>query len=299
MVWAFVVFELLGQVLPPGRASVTLHGSTTPFSTSTLADDRGRFRIRDLEPGPYTLSAFVPARGEARRTVEVGPGSAGTDGRVQITIEVSESAEARTRGATVSMRELAVPDRARREYAEAQKKLGRRDTSAAIAHLEKALEIAPEFCAAWNNLGTIAYQTGRYPEAEVYFRRGLQADPQAFEPLVNLGGALLTLQKLDQALRYNLYAVLVRPGDALANSQLGMTYFATGNFDLARKYLESAKQLDPAHFSHPQIVLAGIHMREKRFRAAAAELEDFLARHPDSKEAAKMREAAARLKSLR
>ena len=53
-------YELRGRLLPATRASVWLHGATAPFEDSTLADDEGRFRFRDLLAGTYTLGAFVP-----------------------------------------------------------------------------------------------------------------------------------------------------------------------------------------------------------------------------------------------
>jgi len=72
---------------------------------------------------------------------------------------------------------------------------------------------------------TIAYQTRKFDRAEECFRQALDLNPAAFEPLVNLGGVLVTMHKLDEAADYNLRAVLARPNDALANSQLGQTYF--------------------------------------------------------------------------
>ncbi len=128
------------------------------------------------------------------------------------------------------------------------------------------------------------------------FRRSLAEDPTAYEPLVNLGGALVTLNKLDEAMDYNLRAVLARPGDALANSQLGMTYMALGKLDLACKYLEVARSLDPAHFSHPQLLLAEIHFQQKQPAAAAEDLEDFLKHHPDAPNAASLRSVIAKLR---
>ena len=44
---------------------------------------------------------------------------------------------------------------------------------------------------------------------------------------------LINLNKLDEAYQYNLHAVLMRPNDPLANSQLGMTYFELGKPELA------------------------------------------------------------------
>ena len=60
---------------------------------------------------------------------------------------------------------------------------------------------------------------------------------------MNLGGVLVNLHKLDEAWDYNVHAVLVRPNDALANAQLGMTYFELGNLELAEKYLARARQI--------------------------------------------------------
>ena len=293
-------YDLAGQILPEAVASVSLHGATAPFESATLSDERGRFRFRKLAPGTYTLAVFQPARGESRQTVEVGPGVADSAGRVNVTLRLKsgrfESDDARRRSATVSARELSVPARARREYQEAQRCLSRPDVAGAVAHLRRAVEIAPRFSAAWNHLGTIAYQGRSYKEAEDNFRRGLAADPQAFEPLVNLGGVLLNLGRVDEALQYNLHAALRRPSDALANSQLGMSYFLSGSLDLAAKYLTLARQLDPAHFSHPQLLLSEIHLRRNEQAAAIEELEDFLRRHPDAPEAPEVKSTIRRLK---
>lgn len=289
-------FDLEGRIRPAGRAAVSIYGATTPFTASTLAGPDGRFRFRKLLPGAYTVAVFMPGRGEARQTIDIGPSLADNKRRVRISLNLEDAEFVQDgRRHTVSARELAIPDSARREYQEAQKLLSRRDVPGATARLRRAVELAPQFVAAWNNLGTIAYQSRDYAAAEEHFRRALSEDPSAYEPLVNLGGALLSQGKSEEALRFNLYAVLSRPNDALANSQLGMTYFAVGNLDLAEKYLVIARRLDPGHFSHPQITLAEVYLRRKEYAKAAAELEDFVRRHPDWPAAPKMREAIAAL----
>ena len=289
-------YRLEGAILPEAQASVTLFGSTHPFTTSTLTDTGGHFTIKKLEPGTYTLSVFVPGSGESRQTIEVGMGTADKRGRVRVTLHLSDadfSRDSLRRRHSVSARQLAIPESAEHEYDAAQKDLEKRDTSAAIRHLERAVQIAPTFATAWNNLGTISYQTRNFARAEECFRKALRQDPTMYEPLVNLGGVLINLHKLDEALDLNVHAVLVRPNDALANSQLGMTYFAVGNFDASAKYLERARKIDPAHFSHPQLYLAEIHLRQGKTSAAADDLEDFLAQHPDYPEAARMRQKIA------
>jgi Tfp pilus assembly protein PilF len=191
---------------------------------------------------------------------------------------------------------LAIPKAALRDFEQAEKDLERHDPDAAAKRLEAAVEMAPQFAMAWNELGTIAYQTHKFDRAEECFRQALQQDPGAFEPLVNLGGVLVTVHKLDEAMDYNLRAVLARPNDALANSQLGQTYFELRQMDLAQKYLERARQIDPAHFSRPQLLLAEIHLRRGERRQAAAVLEEFLKYHPDWPQAVRMRQTIVELR---
>jgi tetratricopeptide (TPR) repeat protein len=292
------LFDLSGQLRPPVRASVSLFGTRNPFTAATLSDAAGRFSFKKLRTDDYTVAVFIPGRGEARRTVEVGPAVADSRHRVSLTLDLKDSDfefAAPAPQYSVSTRQLAIPKAAQREYLEAEKDLERHDPEAAVKRLERAVEMAPQFAIAWNELGTIAYQTRKFDRAEECFRQALQQDPNAFDPLVNLGGVLVTLHKLDQAVDYNLRAVLARPNDALANSQLGLTYFELARLDLSEKYLERARQIDPAHFSHPQLLLAEIHLRRGERREAAAVLEEFLKYHPDWPQAAKMRQTIAEL----
>lgn len=287
-------FELVGQVQSQERAAVSLFGATSPFQASTMSDDKGQFAFKKVAPGAYTLAVFIPLKGEARKTIEVGAGTADAHGVVRLDLHFAESdfvyQDVVRRQNAVPANQLTISDKAVREYEEARKDLGRHDGESATKHLERAVEIAPQFAEAWNEMGTIAYQSGRYPRAEECFRTSLRLDPRAYEPLVNLGGVLVTEHKLDEAWEYNGYAVLARPNDALAQSQMGLTYFELGKYDLAVQHLEKARKLDPAHFSHPQLVLAEIHLRRGEKAAAAEALEDFLAHHPDWPRAAKMRQ---------
>ena len=293
-------YDLTGQLEPGRRAAVTLFGTTSPFEATVLSDSSGHFHFHKLLPAAYMVAVYVPRLGEARQTAEVGPGTADSESRVFLMLHFKDAdfhpIETPRKTHTVSTRQLAIPPKAFRDYSDAQKDLSRHDVASAEKHLEESVKLAPQFSPAWNNLGTIAYQTARYPRAEECFREALKEDPTAFEPLVNLGGVLLNLGKLDEALVFNQRAVEARPNEPLANSQLGMTYFASGSFDLAVKYLEIARHLDPSHFSHPQLTLAEIYLRRGEKSAAAAVLEDFLTHHPDYPTAAKLRETIDKLR---
>jgi tetratricopeptide (TPR) repeat protein len=283
-VWPLLLllaYDLTGRIDPPIAGQVFLHGATSPFESSAETGDDGRFRFRKVAAGTYTLGVT-----NAMQTVEVGPGTSDAKGRIDIVLHVDGP---RTEGAMVSVTVLSIPERATREFDEAQKCLSRRDVDCASGHLSLALKSAPQFAAAWNALGVILYQTQRYSDAETNFRRALAADPEAYEPLVNLGGVLLNLERPQEALPFNQRAVSRHPNDALANSQLGLTYFGLHQLDAAEKYLKAAVALDASHFSHPQLALAEIDLARGDHAAAVQEFRSFLEHHPDSQQASAIR----------
>ncbi len=298
------LYELRGRVLQPeGKPfrdtfpAVSLHGSTTPFAAETLADPSGKFKFKDLRPGMYTLIITVAQVGQLQRTIEIGPTF--VDAKKK-TVELTVRFDSKTTedSHTISARQLSVPEGARRQYEKAQDRLRRRDVPGAVECLKKAVALAPQFSAAWNHLGTIAYQSKEYKQAEEYFREALKQDPDSFAPLVNLGGALLSEGKVKQSLDFNLRAVNTRPDDALAQSQLGQSYFLLGQLDDAEQHLKRSKQLDPAHFSFPQLVLAEIYERRNDYAALKAELEEFLRYHPDSALAPAVKESLKRVEAV-
>ena len=155
----------------------------------------------------------------------------------------------------------------------------------AIEHLKRAVELAPQFIEALNNLGTIYFQRQEFSRAEGYFRKALEIEPEAFAPLVNLGGVLLAIGLAEEAFEINRKAQDARPQDALANAQLGLSYYLLGDYEEAASYLEQTKEIDPAHFTNPQISLARIYLRRAQEKEALRELEEFLEQHPDSPQA--------------
>jgi tetratricopeptide (TPR) repeat protein len=289
-------FAVNGSIEPAGKAVVWLYGASSPFSASTLSDSGGRFHFGGILPGSYTLTVVTTGHSEWRQTIDVGAGSADEKGRVNVQVRIDEAKSLADDQAIVSARELSIPQSAWREYAKAEQCLSKHDADAAVAHLERATRIAPQFSAAWNSLGTIAYHAQHYAEAEQDFRKSLAADPNEYAPLVNLGGVLMNLGHYSDSWTFNTLAVSKQPNDALAHSQLGMACLALGKLDEAEAQLREAIRLDPHHFSNPQLLLATIYEREHKPDDAAQVLDQFLGLHPDFSQASRIREWIARLR---
>ncbi len=296
-------YELRGKVVQTNGKRfkdmspvVFLQGATEPFTTQTRADSRGKFSFKKLLPGLYTLIIAVPMWGDLQRTIEIGPSGSDSKGRIETTFRVDRK-YSRPKLFEVSVKQLSVSRKARREYTKARERLEKRDPPGAIEHLKKAVELSPQFTAAWNQLGTVAFLSKEPRKAEEYFREALRQEADSYPPLVNLGGALLAQGKVEESHSMNLRAVEMRPDDALAHSQLGRSYFSLGELDSAQRHLKQAKALDPKHFSFPQLVLAEIYQRRNDSLSLMRELEEFLKYHPDSKRVPELTEWLERTRS--
>ena len=300
--------DFQGQVvLPPHtlprRAvlAVTLQGVDVVYSGRTLADFQGNFAFHKLKPGSYFLILNFPRDGQIAQSIDITKSFADAKGRLKKRIEYTEESLRELMSGTpatmVSARELAIPYKAKALYRKAQDRLREEDVSVAMEHLEQAIEIAPKFLEAINFLGTIYFQQGEYSKSEEYFRRALTIDSDSFEPLVNLGGALLAQHRMLEAMAVNLHAKDLRPLDPLANAQLGLSYFSTNDFDHAIECLQRTIKIDPAHFSYPQLTLAEIYLRRSDRAGALEELNSFLSLHPDSPRAEEAKRIVARIQT--
>lgn len=97
-------------------------------------------------------------------------------------------------GSVVSLRELQhpIPRKAAQKAFDAQKLANRNKIPQAIAKLEEALRIAPEYRDAHCNLGVLYGRLGRLAEARAEFQKALDIGPPASAIYFNL--ALISLQ---------------------------------------------------------------------------------------------------------
>jgi tetratricopeptide (TPR) repeat protein len=297
-------YQLVGRIVFKDREFsrnalplVMLEGTRIPFVAHTRADLSGVFKFNSLRADSFTLTVYVPHAGEYRETVEISPKLADSRKRVYVTINFHPSLSSKAL-LEVSSAQLFISEDALKEYERARSKLRRSDLEGAIAHLKRAVSMQPQFVDAWNLLGTLAYKADEFPLAESYFREALRREPDYYPALVNLGGALLSQGKLQEALPLNKAAAQARPDDALAHAQLGLNFYYLQDFAAAEKSLKEATLLDPGHFSYPQLPLAEIYIWKQDFAAADRELDQFLKLHPDAEQLPAIKDRIVKIRSV-
>ncbi len=128
----------------------------------------------------------------------------------------------------------------------------------ALAAHRQAIAVDPALMEAHGNLGALLDQLGRPDEALVELEAALRLRPSA-EVLNNLGVLLVRQGKpAEAAVRYREAAAL-RSDIAVIQVNLAEALRASGDVDGARRALETALRLDPAHAA-AQAALAALEM---------------------------------------
>ena len=202
-------------------------------------------------------------------------------------------------GTTISVTSIAAPKEAMRAYEKAQRMHADKPLDAEKA-LNKAVQIYPQFAAAWTLLGDIHRQRNEFDAAQGDYQKAISADPQFVNPIYGFAMIAMQEKKWEEAIRLSDQVMQL-------NSQaFPLAYFfnAAANYNLqkfeaaeasARKF----KGLDTEH-GHPEVslLLSYVLANKQDYAGAAREIREFLAASPNSPDAESLAKDAKRYEDL-
>jgi hypothetical protein len=192
-----------------------------------------------------------------------------------IRIKLPEGTGDKPASGTVSLAELQhkIPRRALKEAEKANKALQKNDLPTLIQHLEKALEIDPEFFAARRNLAKALVVTGQTEKALPVFQKLLQNEPHSVLAYDGLGAVYLTSHHFADAEAAARKALEIDGSNELGHWLLGCSLTARGNADSeALKHLTRIFK----RFPRARIIAAGILSRHGQTEEAKKQLQAYL-----------------------
>ena len=154
----------------------------------------------------------------------------------------------------------------------------------AIAHYQKALQIAPGYAEALNNLGNALLQKGSVDDAITHFQKALQIGPDNAEAHYNLGNALLQKGKMDEAIVHYQRALQIKPDYAKAHYNLGSILLQKGSVDEAIAHYQKALEIKPDHVK-ARISLGTALLQKGRADEAITNFQMVLQIKPDDADA--------------
>jgi len=152
------------------------------------------------------------------------------------------------------------------EYPEAENNLGKAlahegKEDQAISCYEKAIETRPDFAEAQNNLGTALLKKGRADEAIAHYQKAIGIKPDLAELHYGLGNALLQKGEVNEALGSYKKSLELNPGYAEARYGMGLALFQNGKVDEAVESYQKAIENNP-DYADPENNLGNVLMQK-------------------------------------
>ena len=176
--------------------------------------------------------------------------------------------------------EGSVPAKARTAYKRAMDSISNGQLENAVATLQQAISLYPQYVRALNDLGVVFLKLDRLDEAAATFRQAIEINKRFFHPRMNLGIVLTRQGKYRDALE--VLEPLVNENRGMLEVRLAYTKALEGAGELAnaaklyRATLES-KKLSPKTRADLYLGLGVIANRQGKFAEAAANLEGAIA----------------------
>ena len=184
---------------------------------------------------------------------------------------------------TVSVKTLAAPKSATKAFEKAGEELRKKkiNFSKVTAELEKAVEIYPDFAAAWQLLGEVRLQQQDLLEARDAFERASVADSQFALPLLSLAAIELDDKRWEEAVERSRQALEINPRLARAHYFRALADSSLGNLNEAEEsalWIQDSASSSDYPLTH--YILGWIQSRKGNFEAAADEYRQFLEVQP-------------------
>jgi protein O-mannosyl-transferase len=145
--------------------------------------------------------------------------------------------------------------------------LARQDKIAAMRAFTRAIEIYPDFYAAWISVGKIFAEGGLYDKAELAFLRAQQIEPLSPDGYLSLGMLHLVQHDQNVATMYLEKAVLLDPRDEEAYVMLGKTYLQANELENLGSMAETALRWFPDNIEL-RALLATYYFRKQNYKQA-------------------------------
>ena len=268
---------------------------------SIYADNEGRFGFSQLEPNVYHLVIEDKAYQKLEETVVIDPT---TPVRflsltlVPLGLDRPENAVGISGGnpnlTDPSEYTRQIPKDARREFEKGVKADQDGKSDEAIRHFAKAIELAPDFYAARNNLGSAYVARSRFPEAQELFEKVIKVNPSDAAAYFNLANVYLLQRQYSQAEKWVTQGLRREPDSGFGNFLQGSLYSRTGRPREAEAALRRCLELSPL-MSQAHLALVNLYLHEKRSQDAVSELRAFLQRFPEDPLAPKAKQVLDKL----
>ena len=218
--------------------------------------------------------------GSVETLLETGDPLGTAIARARLGLDAEPATPSARPGNVVPVSQLRIPSKAMKEFERSQKAFQSGDIPTSAEHLQKALQVYPDFLQAHNSLGLRYLQLGDFQKALVEHQLALSLDPRNPQTHEDLALVLVSMNRAPEAETEARQALELNPQSVCARYILGRALIAQRR--ATSEALEMLRQSENA-FPNASLVLAQIHFSAGRTEQTIAELRQYL-RAPEDKD---------------
>jgi tetratricopeptide (TPR) repeat protein len=254
-----------------------LANGVRPVGTSYL-DLGGHFSFPNVPRGYYTIRLQIDGFEEVNQPLDT---SDSMDASVMVTLVPKQRQADSGHAEIVNVAEFKdlYPKKAVSLFEKGKNALDNKKYEEGIKHFRQALELAPTFYEAHNQLGLAYREVGRADDAEREFIAAHELNSTGVAPLLNLTDLYLDENKPDSAVKASEEAVKANSHSAPAFFSLGVAAYKAAMLDRAETALKRALELAP-RMSNVRLMLANVYVKLHRYDNTLEQLNKYIAENP-------------------
>lgn len=267
---------------PMGNVRVELRdGNTGSILSSAYTGSGGNFEFRQIPQGSYEVVAFSGAQ-QAEERVDLSS----MNTMVNLRLPVSNNTPHDGLGnRSVSVAQYKVPEAAREELRKAREASVRDKRDDAQKHVEKALELDPNYADALTLRAILKLDARDSEGAVTDLEKAIQSDGNYPMAYMVLGSAFNMQSKFDDALRALQHGESLAPDAWQTYFEMGRAYAGKAEFEAAVHALDRAQTLAPAEYPLIRLVRAHALIGLRRYGDAVSDLQTYLQKNPNGPDA--------------
>ena len=270
---------------PARQITITIQSLSLGIFRTVLSDFDGTFRVRGLSAGTYQVIAVAQGYFSAYATAQVG----GFPSEISLRLKPSHPIDSSANGASISVRELKIPPKARDEYQRGLASLAKQDLAGGIIHLNKAIAIFPGYYEAYYNQGVAETRLNHTDEALDAFQKAIDTSGGRYAMAQFAYGLLLSDRgKPEEAERIIRAGLDTDPYAAEGHFFLSIALYAQDRLDESEKSVREALLRKP-NLADAYLILSDIHAKRNDYSAQLQDLDTFLNLAPNAPQAQKIR----------
>lgn len=262
------------------RCSATLLASGGRPMSTVYVDTSGHFTFSNVPRGSYTIYAEIEGFEDVNQPVENADSA--LEASVSIMLVRKRSVKLTSAGGNVvNISEFLerYPKKAVSYFEKGSDSLKRKKNDEAIKYLRNAVELAPTFYEAHNQLGIAYRDAGRIDDAEIEFIKAHELNSTGVDPLLNLTTIYLDEGKPERAVTASEEAVKANSRSAPAFFSLGIALYKAAMPDRAEAALKRALELAPK-MANIRLMLANVYLKLRRYDSTLDQLDHYIAENP-------------------